>query len=64
MTHNTDGLDTGEPADAAASETKRLTVDVPRDLHRILKIRAAEQDMTMAGLVRSLLVEWVDNEHR
>jgi hypothetical protein len=31
---------------------KRLTLDIPEDLHRALKRRALEEDMTMLDLVR------------
>ena len=48
----------------AALETKRLTIDIPKQLHRFLKVRAAERELTMAGLVRSLIAEWVGNERR
>ena len=38
--------------------TKRLTIDVPADLHRTLKMRAAAEGVKMAGLVQ----EWI-REH-
>jgi hypothetical protein len=34
---------------------KRLTIDIPEDLHRRLKISAASQDRRMVDLVR----EWI-----
>ena len=39
----------------SAEPMKRLTIDIPEDLHRRLKITAASQDMRMADLVR----EWI-----
>ncbi len=36
---------------------KRLTLDLPTDVHRTLKIRSAELDVPMAELLRGLIVE-------
>jgi hypothetical protein len=36
---------------------KRLTLDLPTDVHRALKIRSAELDVPMAELLRGLIVE-------
>jgi hypothetical protein len=36
----------------ADKAVKRLTLDIPEDLHRALKRRALEEDMTMLDLVR------------
>lgn len=43
------------PAEAATTESvelKRLTVDMPAELHRALKLHAAQQGVQMAELVR------------
>ena len=37
----------------AALVIKRLTIDVPEDLHRRLKVKAATEGVKMADLVRS-----------
>lgn len=43
---------------------KRLTIDMPADLHRELKIHAASQGLQMAELVRRWIREGVDAEQR
>lgn len=35
-----------------AAPTKRLTIDLPRDVHRRFKAEAAENEVTMVDLVR------------
>ena len=44
-------------ASDALTETrvKRLTLDIPADLHRALKVRAAELDVPMVEMVRALI---------
>jgi hypothetical protein len=44
--------------------SKRLTVDLPRGLHRRLKTRAAEQETTMAEVLRQMLTDWLDCHDR
>lgn len=34
---------------------KRLTLDIPADLHRALKVRAAELDVPMVEMLRALI---------
>jgi hypothetical protein len=36
---------------------KRLTIDVPEDLHRLLKVKAATEGVKMADLVRAWIAE-------
>jgi len=36
---------------------KRLTIDVPEDLHRLLKVKAATEGVKMADLVRAWITE-------
>jgi plasmid stability protein len=38
-------------------KTKRLTIDIPEPLHKALKIRAVNEDGTMAEIVRQLLMQ-------
>jgi hypothetical protein len=40
----------------ASTETKRLTIDLPADLHRRFKIRAATDGTSMVDLVR----DWIE----
>jgi len=47
---------------ASAPDSKRLTVDLPRELHRRLKIRAAAKEMTMAEVLREMLATWLERE--
>lgn len=41
----------------AASSIKRLTLDIPADLHRAIKLNALEEGVTMVEKLRSLLLE-------
>ena len=44
-----------------ASQTgkmKRLTLDLPEELHRVIKINAAKEGMTMAEKLRALLSDY------
>ncbi|MGD9187697.1 MAG: hypothetical protein PVI89_05775 [Desulfobacteraceae bacterium] len=38
-------------------KTKRLTIDIPARLHKTLKIQAVTDGVTMAEIVRQLLVQ-------
>lgn len=42
---------------ACADKTKRLTIDIPAQLHKTLKIQAVTDGVTMAEIVRQLLVQ-------
>lgn len=51
-----------EPATSRVEEdaltaTKRLTIDVPEELHRRLKVKAAVEGVNMADLVRAWITE-------
>jgi predicted HicB family RNase H-like nuclease len=39
---------------------KRLTIDIPKDLHRRLKLMAASQGVNMADLVRGWIQEGLE----
>lgn len=41
---------------------KRLTLDLPVDLHRSLKVRSAELDVSMADLLRELVADALSDE--
>ena len=41
------------------SKTKRLTLDIPADLHQQLKRRAVDEDTTMVRLVQGWIEEQV-----
>ncbi len=40
--------------------TARLTIDVPRHLHRRLRLKAAVEDTTMTSIVVALLASMLD----
>lgn len=44
-------------APAAASEMKRLTIDIPAALHRKVKAACATEGVKMADVIRELLVK-------
>jgi len=41
----------------SGQQVKRLTLDLPTDVHRTLKIRSVELDVPMAELLRELIVD-------
>lgn len=45
------------PTVQSSTSVKRLTLDLPVDVHRALKVRAAELDVPMAELLRVLIAE-------
>lgn len=45
---------------AGSESMKRLTIDIPADLHRRLKLLAASQGVNMADLVRGWIQEGLD----
>jgi hypothetical protein len=40
----------------------RFTVDLPRSLHKRLKLAALERDQPMTDLAREALGEWLDSQ--
>jgi hypothetical protein len=46
-----------EPAGSEAAPVKRLTLDIPAELHRAIKINAVEEGVTMVEKLRTLLME-------
>ena len=49
------------PPPAVAEEARvRFTVDLPRSLHKRLKLAALNQDEPMTDLVRQILAEWLE----
>ncbi len=44
------------------SGTARLTIDIPRDTHRRLRVHAAEKETTMTSIVLGLLATALTNE--
>jgi len=51
------------PTPPAAGEEARVrfTVDLPRSLHKRLKLAAMEQELPMTDLARQALGEWLDS---
>jgi hypothetical protein len=41
-----------------SGKMKRLTLDLPEELHRVIKINAAQEGMTMAEKLRALLTDY------
>ena len=59
---NIDQWVTERTTDAAQPEQpvekmKRLTLDIPESLHQAIKLKAVEQGVTMANMLRALLEE-------
>ena len=55
MLENVPALAEGEVGQVREEPIKRLTIDLPQSLHARLKVKAAEEGVTMASLVRELL---------
>lgn len=52
--------DAPSPPEAPAAEPSvRFTVDLPRSLHKRLKLAALNRDQPMTALVREALAEWL-----
>lgn len=50
-------------APAAEPEARvRFTVDLPRSLHKRLKLAALNRDEAMTDLARQALTEWLDSQ--
>jgi len=51
------------PASAAADGEARVrfTVDLPRSLHKRLKLAAVDRELPMTDLARQALSEWLDS---
>lgn len=53
---------TPAPAPAADGEARvRFTVDLPRSLHKRLKLAAVDRELPMTDLARQALGEWLDS---
>lgn len=50
-----ENVQTEQPKENQTVRLKRLTLDIPEDLHRAIKRQALESGVTMADLLRSLL---------
>ena len=49
------------PAAADGEARVRFTVDLPRSLHKRLKLAAVERETPMTDLARQALSEWLDS---
>ena len=49
------------PAAADGEARVRFTVDLPRSLHKRLKLAAMDQELPMTDLARQALGEWLDS---
>lgn len=50
-------VDSREISSSPPVKMKRLTLDIPEPLHRAIKMKAVEQGVAMAELLRELLEE-------
>ena len=58
-------VEMAKPAPVASPKdeaTTRFTVDLPRSLHKRLKLAALERDQPMTELARDALREWLDSQ--
>jgi plasmid stability protein len=54
----------GRPVDATGSELKAVRLELTAEMHRRLRIKAAERGMSMAAYVRSLVEGDLDEPKR
>lgn len=54
---------TEKPSKADGAAVKRLTIDLPAEDHKRLRIRAASEESTMVEVVRRLISEYLDSPH-
>ena len=55
--------ETTKPTTAEPEATVRFTVDLPRSLHKRLKLAAVNRDQAMTDLARqALLAEWLERQ--
>lgn len=52
-----------KPGKADGAAVKRLTIDLPAEDHKRLRIRAASEESTMVEVVRRLISEYLDSPH-
>ena len=58
---NREGLQAVEqPKEDQPEKMKRLTLDIPEELHRAIKRKAVDEGVTMAELLRALLEQHFD----
>jgi predicted HicB family RNase H-like nuclease len=50
------------PAEATEAETKPVRLDIPRDVHRLLRLLAADDEVSMASFAREALSKYVRDE--
>ena len=48
--------------DAEPEARVRFTVDLPRSLHKRLKLAAVDRELPMTDLARQALAEWLDSQ--
>ena len=59
------GAEPATPAAAPDAEPEarvRFTVDLPRSLHKRLKLAAVDRELPMTDLARQALAEWLDSQ--
>jgi len=44
------------------TDTQKLTIVIPKEVHRAAKIKAATVDVSVSGVIRELLKRWVSGE--
>jgi predicted HicB family RNase H-like nuclease len=50
------------PAETTEAETKPVRLDIPRDVHRLLRLLAADDEVSMASYAREALAKHVRDE--
>ena len=50
-----------DPAAGDGEARVRFTVDLPRSLHKRLKLAAVDRELPMTDLARQALAEWLDS---
>lgn len=56
------GMANTKPDDGQHTDTKRLSISVPYDVHQALETHAARNDVSLAWVVRKALAEYLDRD--
>ncbi len=47
-----------------STDTRRITVIIPKDMHRALKLEAVKQETTVSDIVRTLIDRWLQEQRK
>lgn len=45
-----------------STDTRRITIIIPKDMHLALKLEAVKQETTVSDIVRTLIDRWLEEQ--